>query len=73
MNGHKHSWSCSCWHWVGGLFWLAALAALICAWIAAAYGSAYGLDAGHWYSDAIVLGILAIPLKLKGTCNCMSK
>jgi len=67
MSHDKHGWNCACWHWVGGLFWLAALVALVCAWVSTSKGvPVWGLDQNQWYGNALILGVLAIPLKLKG-------
>lgn len=51
-----------CWLWKG-LWGLSALA-LIAAWVATKTGLVWGLGAEHWFWDALVLGILAIPIKL---------
>ncbi len=73
MIDHQCGLHCSCWYLIGALFWFAALVSLIFAWVATAQGTVWGLDASHWYGDALVLGVLAIPLKLKrhaASCNC---
>lgn len=59
--------NCSCWHLVGGLFWAAAFLCLIFAWVGTSKGGAFsGVEVNTWYLNALVLGVLAVPLKLKG-------
>ena len=65
MKDHEHSSQCSYWRGIGVFLWFASLITLIFAWIATANETFWGLESSHWYADALVLGILAIPLKLK--------
>lgn len=73
INHTEHGMHCACWHWMGSLLWLAALLSLILAWITGPEANFSGLDQGELFVNAMVLGILAIPLKLKGHaggCEC---
>ena len=45
------------------LWGLSALS-LILAWVAARSGSVWGYGMEHWFWDALILGVLAIPIKL---------
>lgn len=69
MKHDKMHWRC-CWKpMLGILFWLGAFVSLVCAWYArdAVFWGYSGLG---WYWNALVLGILAIPLKMKhGWCK----
>lgn len=66
LSHGSHGWSCGCWHYLGVLLWLLAVAAFVFAWIANVKGAMLGFDASKWYADALILGVLAIPLKMKG-------
>lgn len=48
---------------LGALLWLASAISLGMAWYAG-YGFVWNRDAVHWYWDALILGVLAIGLKL---------
>ncbi len=64
---------CSCWYILGVLLWFAALVSLVFAWVATSNGMIFGFEASTWYAHALILGVLAIPLKLKRhamDCNC---
>lgn len=65
MKHDKMHWRCCGRPFFGNLIWLLALLALIFAWVAK--DSVFlGYSGLGWYWNALVLGILAIPLKLKG-------
>jgi len=67
----KCDWNCSCWHVLGVLLWTAAVISLVYAWVATKNGAILELEANFWFGNALILGILAIPLKLKGgSCEC---
>lgn len=69
MKHDKMHWRC-CWMpIIGGGFWVLAVLSLIFAWVAkdTVFLGYSGLG---WYWNALVLGVLAIPLKLKsGWCR----
>ena len=44
--------------------WGLSVIALISAWVATRNGQVWGLNAEHLFWDALVLGVLAIPIKL---------
>jgi len=56
---------CTCYSF-GALFWTAAFLALIFAWIANQEGNLFSLEASDWYANALILAVLAVPLKIKG-------
>lgn len=66
----KLHWQCCMRPKCGKLFWLVALIALILAWVATFKGTVWGLDAMHWYWDALVLGVLALGLKMASHRGC---
>ncbi len=67
MSSHDtHGWSCGCWYYLGAFLWVLAAAALVCAWVATAKGAAFGFGPDLWYGNALILGVLAIPLKMRG-------
>ena len=74
-NGHheKTHITCCVKPILGGLFWMAAFLALLAAWLARVSPDRliWGIDEGHWYLDALVLGILALGCKIHslGACN----
>jgi len=49
----------------GGFLWFLGFVSLVFAWIAARGGELLGYDALFWMMNALVLGVLAIPLKLR--------
>ena len=60
---------CSCYSF-GALLWSAAFLAFIFAWIAHRQGDLFSLQASDWYANALILGVLAMPLKMKsGSCG----
>ena len=56
---------CACGKMLGGLLWLAGVISLVLGWIAMRGDGLWGYDASFWMMNAVALGILAIPLKLK--------
>lgn len=54
---------CGCRKMFGGFLWLLGFVSLVFAWIAARNGGLMGYDALFWMMNALVLGVLAIPLK----------
>lgn len=74
-DDHKCGMHCSCWYFLGALLWLAAIFTLVCAWIAGESGQTFGVSASTWYANALIFGVLAIPLKLKrhaADCGCQT-
>ncbi len=61
-------------HAIGKALWVLAAISLILAWVSGS-DIIFGADALTWYINAIVLGILAIPLKIGrcGSCLGMSR
>lgn len=73
MRHDEHGWGCGCCHFLGGFLWVMGLIALVLYWVASSDGVALGIEASFWLGSAIALGILAIPLKLRGHgigCDC---
>lgn len=71
MKHDKIHWRC-CWLPLLGLFlWFAAAVSLVLAWVAVSRKApVLGYADIGWYLNAIVLSLLAIPLKLKrGWCK----
>ena len=60
---------CDLWHYLGGFLWFLAAIAFIFAWLTSYENSILGFDSGFWFGNALILGILAIPLKIKGFCS----
>ena len=58
-------------HWLGAALWLLSLLAFVFAWIASfrTAGTFLGLPVAHLYWDALILGVLALGVKVKNvTC-----
>lgn len=73
MKDHTCGMHCSCWYFLGALLWIASIFSLVCAWIAGEGGATLGIASGTWYANALIFGVLAIPLKLKkhaAGCDC---
>ena len=71
IKQHKCHWSCECWHILGIILWVAAVIALVYAWVATLQDSILGQRSSFWFANAMVLGILAAPLRLRGgNCGC---
>ena len=52
-----------CWIWKG--LWVLAILAFVLALVASKNNAAvFSLDAAHWYWNALILGVLAVPIKL---------
>lgn len=62
-------WKCRLWKTLWGL----GVLSLVFAWVATRTGFVFGLDAQHWFWDALIFTVLAIPIKLDcHTCDvCM--
>jgi hypothetical protein len=56
---------CTCYSF-GAFLWGAAFLSLIFSWIANRNGVLFTLEASDWYANALIFGVLAIPLKMKG-------
>jgi hypothetical protein len=73
MKNHaKCGWGCECWYVFGLLLWVAAIIALVYAWVATVRGSILGEQAEFWFWNALILGVLAVPLRARsgnGTCG----
>ncbi|MEK7554364.1 MAG: hypothetical protein AAB518_00025 [Patescibacteria group bacterium] len=72
-TSHEHGWSCSCWRLFGAILWVAGAVALVLAWVSVSKGMVLGMDTSRWYANALILAVLAIPMKLKGRgmeCEC---
>ncbi len=56
---------------LGTILWSGSAVALVLAWIASARptGAAIGLPVAHLYWDALVLGVLALGLKVGKHCG----
>ncbi|MEK7612086.1 MAG: hypothetical protein AAB407_01970 [Patescibacteria group bacterium] len=63
-------WSCGCWNAFGMVLWVAAFVSLVFAWLSGNGEMIFGFDEGEWFGNALILGILAIPLQLKATAAC---
>lgn len=73
VHNHSCGWACTCWYVLGVIIWIAALIALVYAWVATIHGAVLGQRSNFWFASAMTLGVLAIPLKLrKGNCGCES-
>ncbi len=56
----KKHFKCLLWKGLWGL----GVASLVLAWVATKSGFAFGLDAQHWFWDALIFVALSIPIKL---------
>jgi hypothetical protein len=55
---------------LGIILWIAAIIALVYAWVATMQGSILGQRASFWFGNAMVFAVLAAPLRLqRGTCG----
>ena len=71
INHSKCGWACACWYVLGIILWIAALVSLVYAWVATLQGSLLGQHASFWFGTAMVLAVLAVPLRLQGSdCGC---
>ncbi len=55
---------CACRKILGALLWLAGFVSLVFAWVAVNKDTFLGYDPIFWMFNAMIFGILAIPLKL---------
>jgi len=53
-------------HKCGKLLWILAFVAFILAWFSGTQGVVFGFNAQFWFWNALVLGVLAIPVKMGG-------
>ena len=52
-------------HTIGKVLWLLSVLSLLIAWFAlSGDGIAFGLDTMSWYWNALIFGVLALPLKI---------
>ena len=57
-----------CWLWK--VLWALCAISLVLAWMSGINGMMFNLPAGIWFWTALVLGVLAIPIKLDcHSCN----
>ena len=73
FDHQKCGWSCQCWYVVGLLLWTASAVSLIYAWIASGRGDMLGRGADFWFWTALVMAVLANPLRMISAgrdCGC---
>ncbi|MBI1957419.1 MAG: hypothetical protein HYS44_03115 [Candidatus Niyogibacteria bacterium] len=60
-----HHWKC----WLWKLLWLAGVVSLVLAWIAMKQGPVFKVEALAWFWNALVFGVLALPIKMDCSCS----
>lgn len=78
MSGEKHV-HCK-WHWLHEVVeWKARIFSilsglfLVLAWVSTFRGTVFGLIAPHWYWSALILGLLALCVKVIWAKDCDNK